>query len=87
MKANVSLSIKNVPPRVAKALGERAKRHHRSIQGELMHILVEAVRAPAPGRVASRVFDVDGLVRKAKALGLKTEADSTQIIRELRDSR
>jgi hypothetical protein len=33
------------------------------------------------------VFDVDGLVRQAKALGLKTEADSTQIIRELRDSR
>ena len=87
MKANVSLSIKNVPPALAKALGERAKRHHRSIQGELMHILVEAVRAPVPGRVASRGFDVEGLVRQAKALGLRTEADSTQIIRELRDSR
>ena len=81
MDAQVSLSIKNVPPVLAKALGERAKRHHRSLQGELMHILEEAVGMP------SRLFDVDRLVRQAKALGLKTEADSVQIIRELRDSR
>lgn len=81
MEANVSLSIKNVPPVLAKALGERARRHHRSIQGELMHILEEAVRVP------SRGFDVMRLVRQAEALGLRTEADSVQIIRELRDSR
>ena len=81
MEAQVSLSIKNVPPVLAKALGERAKRHHRSIQGELMHILEEAVG------VSSRVFDVERLVRQAKALGLQTKADSVQIIRELRDSR
>lgn len=87
MAANVSLSIKNVPPVLAKALGERARRHHRSIQGELMHILEEAVRQPAQAAVPSRVFDVDRLVRQAKALGLKTEADSVQIVREWRDSR
>lgn len=87
MKANVSLSIKNVPPVLAKALGERARRHHRSIQGELMHILEEAVRREGPVRVRSRAFDVDRLLRQAEALGLRTEADSVQIVRELRDSR
>ena len=79
MEANVSLSIKNVPPVLAKALGERARRHHRSIQGELMHILEEAVRPAARG------FDVARLRRRARALGLKTDADSVQIIREWRD--
>lgn len=81
METNVSLSIKNVPPVLAKALAARARRHHRSIQGELMHILDEAVRP------TSRVFDIDRLLRQAEALGLKTEANSVQIIRELRDSR
>lgn len=77
--ANVSLSVKNVPPAVAKALGERAKRHHRSIQGELMHILEEAVRP------ARRGFDADRLVRRARALGLKSDTNSVDIIREWRD--
>jgi plasmid stability protein len=81
MDAAVSLSIKNVPPTLAKGLGERARRHHRSIQGELMHILEEAVRVPARG------FDVMRLLRQAEALGLTTDADSADIIRELRDAR
>ncbi|MEO6223874.1 MAG: Arc family DNA-binding protein, partial [Vicinamibacterales bacterium] len=84
MKANVSLSIKNVPPVLAKALGERARRHHRSIQGELMHILEEALTREGPARVRARAFDVDRLLRQAEALGLRTEADSVQIVRELR---
>jgi plasmid stability protein len=81
METNVSLSIKNVPPILAKALGERAKRHHRSIQGELMVILEEAVRLKSKG------FDVARLRSRAAALGLKTDADSAEIVREWRDSR
>lgn len=38
----VSLSIKNVPDDLAERLRQRAKRHHRSLQGELMAILEEA---------------------------------------------
>jgi plasmid stability protein len=87
MEAKVSLSIKNVPPALAKALGERAKRNHRSIQGELMHILEDAVRRPGSQRAAPRVFDVDRLVRQARALGLQSDSDSVQIVREWRDSR
>lgn len=81
MEANVSLSIKNVPPVLAKALGDRAKRHHRSIQGELMHILTEAVREPSTG------FDPDRLLRMAKALGVESSESSVDFIREFRDSR
>ncbi len=79
METNVSLSIKNVPPDLAKALGERAKRNNRSIQGELMDILRTAVGA--------KPFDAAGLRRQARELGLKTPSESVQIIRELRDGR
>lgn len=41
-----TLSIKDVPEPVAQALRERAQRHHRSLQGELMALVTAAV---APG--------------------------------------
>ena len=41
-----SLTVKNVPEEMLILLRERAKRHHRSLQGELMLILEEAI-APA----------------------------------------
>jgi antitoxin FitA len=41
-----NLSIKDVPEAWAEALRQRALRHHRSLQGELM-ALVEAAVAPA----------------------------------------
>jgi len=42
-----NLSIKNVPGEVLEKLRERAVRHHRSIQGELMALLSAAL-ASAP---------------------------------------
>jgi plasmid stability protein len=46
----VSLSIKNAPDEMVKRLKERAQRHHRSLQGELMAILEEAVGTKKGGR-------------------------------------
>ena len=43
----VSFSVKNVPDAVAKALRARAKRNHRSLQGELLAVL-EAAARPSP---------------------------------------
>jgi plasmid stability protein len=40
----VNLSIKNAPDDVVQRLRERAGRHHRSLQGELMAIIEAAVR-------------------------------------------
>jgi len=42
----VTFTIKAVPDRLAKRLRERAAARHRSLQGELMAILEEAVREP-----------------------------------------
>ena len=44
-----NLSIKNVPDEVLDKLRERASRHHRSIQGELMALLSAALEPPASG--------------------------------------
>ena len=44
-----NLSIKDVPDSWAEALRQRAARNHRSLQGELMALVEEAVQeAPAP---------------------------------------
>lgn len=40
-----NLSIKDVPEGIAEALRQRAARNHRSLQGELMAIIQEAVHA------------------------------------------
>jgi plasmid stability protein len=42
----VTLTVKNVPDRVAEALRERAAASHRSLQGELMAILEDAMAHP-----------------------------------------
>jgi plasmid stability protein len=75
----VSLSIKNVPDEMVKRLRERAERHHRSLQGELMAILEEAVRA-------SRPLTPDEALAKVRRLGLATPRDAADMIREDRDA-
>ena len=44
---SVNLSVKDVPEDLAQSLRERAERNHRSLQGELMSILSQAVEPPA----------------------------------------
>ena len=75
----VSFSIKNVPDDVAERLRERAKRNHRSLQGELMAMLEEATQ--------KKTLTVNELYERGEASGLKTESDSVQIIREMREDR
>jgi plasmid stability protein len=76
----VALSIKGVPDRVAKALQERAARNHRSLQGELMHILEQAVE--------ERPFDAAGLRRALEKYRIpRTKNESRAMSREDRDSR
>lgn len=75
----VSLSIKDVPDGLARALRARAARNHRSIQGELMDILETALR-PKP-------FRAEALLREIRALGLGTPAEATAMIREDREER
>ena len=76
----VNLSIKNAPDDVVKRLKERAERHHRSLQGELMAILEEAAGA-------SRRLTPDEVLAKVRELGLSTPCEAAAMIREDRDGR
>lgn len=73
----VNLSVKNVPEDLAERLRQRAKRHHRSLQGELMAILEEAA---GPEKLS-----VEEAERRLKALAFRTGDESTAWLRALRD--
>ena len=75
----INLSIKNVPEELAQRLRERAKRHHRSLQGELMAIIEEEM---IPRRVT-----VDQAYQRVQELGLKTGSETAGMVREDRDVR
>jgi plasmid stability protein len=74
---NVTLSIKNVPADVARRLRARAKRNHRSLQGELMSIVMMAAESGS----------VEDLAAMARRLGLSAPSESASIVREDRDGR
>ena len=76
----VNLSIKNAPDDVVKRLKERAARHHRSLQGELMAILEEAVDA-------SRPLTPDEVLTEVRRLRLSTPREAATMIRKDRDDR
>jgi antitoxin FitA len=76
----MNISIKNVPDDLVLRLKERAARHHRSLQGELLQILEDAAQTRqrlTPAEVLARV----------RAMGISTPADSVEIIRADRDAR
>ncbi len=74
----VNLSIKNAPDEVVQRLRQRAARHHRSLQGELLAIIEEAARSEQELSPAE-------LLAEVLCLGLNTPADSAAIIRADRD--
>ncbi len=74
-----NLSIKNVPDEVLIRLRERAQSHHRSLQGELLAILDEAIQPKS--------LTAAEVLRQVNEMGLRTDADSVTFIREDRDGR
>ena len=70
----VSLSIKEVPDYLARALRDRAAANHRSIQGELMHILESALEA--------KPLRADLIADRLRALNFTTKADSLRTLRK-----
>ncbi|MDR7555591.1 MAG: Arc family DNA-binding protein [Armatimonadota bacterium] len=73
-----SLSIKNVPDEIVAKLRARARRSHRSLQGELLAILEEAVRLER--------LSVTELRRRVEALGLSAPDESALLVRADRDA-
>ena len=76
---SVTLSIKNAPDDVVHLLKQRAKRHHRSLQGELLAIIEEAVRSP-------RMMTPREVLAEVRRLGIDTPSESAAIVRRDRDA-
>jgi len=76
----VNLSVKNAPDPLVRRLKERAKRHHRSLQGEVMAILEDAVRQEETLAPAD-------ILEEVRKLGLRTPEESARMIRKDRDAR
>jgi antitoxin FitA len=76
----VNLSIKNAPDDVVVRLRQRAERHHRSLQGELLAIIEAAVRQDQPATAADILVEV-------RRLGLQTPSEAAAVIRSDRDRR
>ena len=74
----VNLSIKNAPDEIVRRLRQRAERNHRSLQGELLAIIEDAVRT-------EQELSPTELLAEVRRLGLRTFADSAAIIRADRD--
>lgn len=76
----VNLSIKNAPDDVVRRLRERAERHHRSLQRELMAIIEAAAREERPSTPATILTEV-------RRLRLSTPSEAAAIVRADRDAR
>lgn len=76
-----NLSIKKVPGELIEKLRSRALRNHRSIQGELLAILEEALSSGKPAK------SLDAVLAQLKKSKLKTKSESVSIVRKLRNSR
>ncbi len=75
---SVNLSIKNAPDQVVQRLRERAERHHRSLQGELLAIVEAAVQEDRPATPADILAEV-------RRLGVQTPSKSAALVRADRD--
>ena len=75
----VNLSIKNVPNDLAEKLRRRASQNHRSLQGELMAILEEAVSK-------KDVLTPSQLLMEIRKMKLQTEPDAARWTRADRDA-
>ena len=67
----VNISIKSVPDELARRLRERAARNHRSLQGELLAIIEQAVAIPAVPQAPATETGMSG-VQEFQVQGWKT---------------
>jgi plasmid stability protein len=77
---SVNLSVKNVPDEVAEKLRRRAKANNRSLQGELLAVLQDAVSSPSKLSAAE-------LLRVVRESGLRSPREAAAAIRATRDAR
>jgi plasmid stability protein len=74
----VNLSIKNAPEAVVDRLRRRARRNHRSLQGELLAIIEAAAQE-------EQILQPGDLLAQVRALGVSTPSEAAEIVRAGRD--
>ena len=74
----VNLSVKNAPDDVVERLRQRAQRNHRSLQGELMAIIEDAVRP-------DRKLTPFEFWEESQKFGYGTRSEAAELIRQDRD--
>jgi len=74
-----TLTIKKVPDELVRRLRQRAAKNHRSVQGELMALIEDAL--------IPRSLSLADFRREMPRVGLHTPSESTAMIREDRDAR
>lgn len=62
-----NLTIKNMPDCLHRCLKENAKKHHRSLNGELLYVLEQHLQ-PMPGDVQKTLKEIRALRRKMKGV-------------------
>jgi len=75
-----SISIGNLPEDLVRRLKARAACHGRSLEGEILAILEEALREEE-----ALPLDVREVARRVSALGLRTPAEAAAWVRRSRD--
>ncbi len=76
----VNLSIENAPDHVVERLRQRAKRHRRSLEGELLAIIETAALEDQHATATEVLAEV-------RRLGLQTPREASALIRADRDGR
>ena len=76
----LSLTVRNISRPIFERLRDRAARHRRSMQGEILAILEAAASDLATRRTALETLQA------ARALGVRTPAEATQMVRADRDA-
>ena len=76
----MNLSIKNVPEELVKALKERAKANHRSLNGEVLSVLEETTRTTGVRKSIRQIGE------EARKLELPQISDAAALVRADRDS-
>jgi len=78
----VTLSIKNAPAAVVQRLKQRASRHHRSLQGELLALVEAAAREEDAGLIGP-----GEALAAARDGGVASRGRSTALVRAMREAR
>jgi plasmid stability protein/predicted RNA binding protein YcfA (HicA-like mRNA interferase family) len=86
-KNMANLTVRDIPKAVHEALRKSAKKHHRSLNGEILEMLTYHAQRERHRQEAERMQPELDRLREELARKYPNAPDSVQIIREGRDSR